>query len=149
MTTLFLQNYPRGYILPYYKSPRTLSLSPECLLNFLSNFYIPPCVRKIFKFMEFTFLENALIRGIASHAPSHSKLPPKYLPSRPRQKEITHSPRQHFVKNLLLPTAERVEKTMIGYIKIHSKNIKLIWNIRFFIFCTICNFFRCDGFTVL
>ena len=38
-----------------------ISLSPECLLNFLSKMYIPPCLGKIFKFMEFTFLEDALI----------------------------------------------------------------------------------------
>ena len=36
-------------------------VSPECLLNFLSKFYIPLCVGEIFKFMEFTFLENVLI----------------------------------------------------------------------------------------
>ena len=36
-------------------------VSPECFLNFLSKFYIPPCVGKTFRFMEFTFLENALI----------------------------------------------------------------------------------------
>ena len=59
--------------------------------------------------MEFTFLENALIRGIFTHAPPHSRLAPKFLSSRPRQKEITHSPRQHFFENLFLPlpTAER------------------------------------------
>ena len=34
-----------------------LYLSPECLLNFLSNFYIPPFVGKIFKFSKFP--ENA------------------------------------------------------------------------------------------
>ena len=49
-----------------------LYLSPECLLNFLLNFYIPPFMGKNFKFMEFTSLETALIRGIFTHAPSHS-----------------------------------------------------------------------------
>ena len=62
---------------------------------------------KIFKFMQFTFLENALIRGIFTHALPHSKLTPKFLSSRPRQKEITHSPRQHSFENLFPPTAER------------------------------------------
>ena len=63
---------------------------------------------KIFKFMEFTFLGNALIRGIFTHAPSNSKSPPpKFLSSRPRQKEITNLPRQHFFENLFPPTAER------------------------------------------
>ena len=54
---------------------------------------------KRFIFMEFTFLENALIRGIFTHAPSHSKLAPKFLSSNPRQKEITHSPGQHSFEN--------------------------------------------------
>ena len=58
------------------------------------------------KFMELTFLENALIRGIFTHAPPHSKPAPKFLPSRSRQKEITHCPRQHFFENPFLP-AER------------------------------------------
>ena len=48
--------------------------------------------------MEFTFLENALIRGIFTHAPPHSKLAPKFLASRPRQNEIAHLPRQHSFK---------------------------------------------------
>ena len=57
-----------------------LYLSPECLLNFLSKFYISPCVGKIFKFMELALLENALIRGIFTHASLHSKLAPKVWP---------------------------------------------------------------------
>ena len=56
--------------------------------------------------MEFTFLENALIRGIFTHALPHSKLTPNFLSSRPSQKEITHSPRQHSFEDLLPPTAE-------------------------------------------
>ena len=47
---------------------------------------------KFFQFMEFTFLENALIQGIFTHATPHSKLAPKFLSSGPRQKEITFSP---------------------------------------------------------
>ena len=73
----------------------------------LKLLYIPPCVGKILKFMEFTFLENALIRGIFAHALRHSKLAPKFLSSRPRQKEINHSPRQYSFENLFPPTAER------------------------------------------
>ena len=42
-----------------------------------------------------------------SHAPPHSKLTPKFLSSRPRQKEITFSPRQHSFENLFPPTTER------------------------------------------
>ena len=84
-----------------------LSFSPECLLNFSSHFYIQPWVGKILKFMEFTFLVNALIRGIFTYAPSHSKLAPKFLSQRLMQKEFTHSPRQHSFENLFPPTAER------------------------------------------
>ena len=57
--------------------------------------------------MEFTFLENTLIRGSFTHAPSHSKLAPEFLSSRPRQTEITHSSRQHSFENLFPPTAGR------------------------------------------
>ena len=65
---------------------------------------------KNFKFMEFTFLENALIRGIFTHAPLHSKLAPEFLSSRPGQKEITHSLhslRQYSFENLFPSTSER------------------------------------------
>ena len=68
---------------------------------------IPPCVGKISKFIVFTFPENALNLGIFTHAPPHLKLTPNFLPSHPRQKEITHSPRQHFSENLFPPTTER------------------------------------------
>ena len=57
--------------------------------------------------MEFTFLESALIQGIFTHAPPHSKLAPNFLSSRPKQKEITHSSRQRSFENLFPPTAER------------------------------------------
>ena len=77
------------------------------LVEFLSNFYMSPCVGKMFTFMEFTFLENALIRGIFTHAPPHSKLASNLLSSRLRQKEITHCPRQQSYENLFPPTAER------------------------------------------
>ena len=59
--------------------------------------------------LEFTFLENALIQGILTHAHPHSKLAPKFLSSRPRQKEITRSPRQHSFENPFPSTAERSE----------------------------------------
>ena len=77
------------------------------LSDFLSNFYIPPCVGKCFKFMGFTFLENALIRDIFTHALPQSKLAPKFLSSRPKQKEITYPPRQHSFANLFPQIVER------------------------------------------
>ena len=56
--------------------------------------------------MEFTFLENALIRDIFTHSPRHAKLTPKILSSNPRQKEITHSSMKHSFENLFSPTKD-------------------------------------------
>ena len=84
-----------------------LYLSPECLLNFLSNLYIPPCVGKNFKLKESTFLKNALIQGIFTPVPTHSRLTPKFLSSRPMQKEITYSLRKPSFKNLFPLTTEK------------------------------------------
>ena len=56
--------------------------------------------------MEFTFLQKTLIGEIFSYATSHSKLAHKFLSSRPRQKKITHSPREHSYGNLFPATAE-------------------------------------------
>ena len=61
---------------------------------------------KKLKFIEFTFLENALIQGIFTHAVPHSKLAPKFLSSRPRQRETNYFPRQHSFENAFSPTAE-------------------------------------------
>ena len=99
--------------------------------------------------MEFTFLENALIQGIFTHAPPHSKLTPKFLSSRSRQGEITHSPGQLLLKIYFPQQQKGVEKTMICLLKIQSENMKMTWNIKFFIFCMLSNFFKWDGFTVL
>ena len=73
------QNTSKNWILLYfYKLPRAY-FSPECLLNFLSNVCIPQRVGKMFKFIEFKFLENVLIQGIFTHAPPHSKIAPPPL----------------------------------------------------------------------
>ena len=84
-----------------------LYLSPECLLSFLSYYCIPPWVGKTIKLLEFTFLENALIRDIFTHAPPNAKLAPKFLSSCSRQKEITHSPRHHSFENLFSSKTEK------------------------------------------
>ena len=55
---------------------------------------------KNFQTNGLTFLQNALNLDIFTLAPAHSKLAPKFLSSRSRQKEITHSPRQQFFKDL-------------------------------------------------
>ena len=43
-------------------------LSPECLLSFLSNLCMTPCIGENFKFMMFASLENVLNLGIFTHA---------------------------------------------------------------------------------
>ena len=48
---------------------RALSLSPECLLNFLWNIYIPPYVGKIFKFMEYWFEVFLLMTLLTQNSP--------------------------------------------------------------------------------
>ena len=88
--------------------------------------------KKDFKFMMFTFLENVMNLGIFTRAPiPHSKL------------------KTEFFENQFFPKQKEVEKTMICFIKIQSENIKMTWKASLFIFCMICNFSKCDGFTVL
>ena len=127
-----------------------LCLSPDCLRNFLSNVCIRPCMQKIVKFMEFTFLENALIRGTFTHAPPQSKLAPKVLSSRPISRRKLLIPQGSVLSKICFPHKQKgVEKITICFTKIQSENIKMTSNIRFFIFCLICNVFKCDGYTVL
>ena len=81
-----------------------LSLQNACWIFSRTFIFHHPYVGKIVKFMEFTSLENTLIRGKFT---THSKLTPKFLSSHPGQKKITHCPWQHSFENLFLPTAER------------------------------------------
>ena len=108
-----------------------ISLQKACWI--FSDLYIPPCLGKIFHFIVFTFLENALNLCISTHAPvPHSKL------------------QVEFFENLIpLRRKGWMEETMIYFIKIQSEKMNMTWNISLFIFCTICNFSKCDGFTVL
>ena len=119
-----------------------LYLSPEWLLNFLSNLYIPPCVRKIFKFMVFTFLENGLNLGIFTYAsPFPTQIPPpsSYHHTLARGKLII--PPSSIFSKICFPHQQKgVEETMICFIKIELENIKMTWNIRLFIYCMICHF---------
>ena len=70
---------------------------------------------KNIQFMELTFLQNALIRGIFTHASPHSKLSPKLLSSRPTQKEITYSPRQYSFENVFPQQQERGGRNYLLY----------------------------------
>ena len=88
-TTLVLQYWPKGYILShFFKLPRVFSL--QNVYWIFSDLYIPSCVGKIFQFIVFTFLENALNLCIFTRAPvAHSKLQVKFFDNLfpPRQKK--------------------------------------------------------------
>ena len=77
------------------------------------------------------------------------KTRPQVLLSRPRQKEIIHSPRRILSKICFPEQQKGLEKTMICFVKIQSENMKMTWNIRLFIFCMSCSFTKCDSSTVL
>ena len=78
-----------------------------------------------FKFMEFTFLENALIPGSFAYAPSHSKLAPKFLSSALHRRKLL-IPLGSIHSKICYPQQQKgVEETMICLIKIQSENMKL------------------------
>ena len=88
-------------------------------------------MRKIFKFMVFAFLENALNLWIL------------LMPPFP-----TQNSRQKLLKICFPQQQKGVERTLICFVKIQSWNVKMAWNIRLCIFCMICNFSKCNDFTV-
>ena len=119
------------------------------LLEFsLKILYSTMCGKNV-QIYKFTFLENALVRDIFTHASPHSILASKFLLSRPRQTEIIHSPRQHSFENLFPQTAKRgggnYNLLYQNSIRKYEDDLQHL----IFIFCIICNFFKCDGFTVL
>ena len=122
-----------------------------CLLNFLSNLYVLPWLGKIFKFMVFTSLENALDLGNYIHATSPFKTLPQVLFITPSQTNGDYSfPLDSVFSKICFPQQQkRVEDTMICFIKIKSGKINITWNIGSFIFFMICIFFKWDGFTAL
>ena len=83
-----------------------LYLSPECLLTFFSKFYIPPCAGN-FQIYGVHIPRKCIDSRYFTHVPRQSKPAPKFLSSRPRQKEITHSLRQHSFENMFPLTAKR------------------------------------------
>ena len=101
------------------------------------------------KFMEFTFLENALIRRIFTHALPYSKLALNFLSHVLDKRKLLIHPGSIFSKTCFPQQQKRAEKTMICFIKIQLENVEMTGNTRFFIFCMICTFFNCDSFTVL
>ena len=106
-------------------------LSPGCLLNFLW-LNIPPCVREIFELMMFTFLENALNLCIFTHTPvPHSKL------------EV------EFFENMFPPRRKEWGKIWLALSKFNHKIWRWLETLVYLYFFVICNFSKCDSFTVL
>ena len=73
-----------------------LYLFPNCLLNFHSNLYIPPQMRKMLKFIVFRLLENVFAKQKIESRQFHSchsgqNSPPCFLLSLPKQSKITYS----------------------------------------------------------
>ena len=100
-----------------------ISLQNACWI--FSNLYIPPCVRKFFWFISFTFLENALNLCTFLHAP------------------VPHSKLQVEVFGNLFPPKWKGWRKLLCAIKIQSENMKTTWNISM-----ICNFSEYDRFIV-
>ena len=104
--------------------------------------------------MKFTFLESTLMWGSFTHALSYSKLTAKILSSFSRREEIVHSPWRHFFENLSLVNSKKWWRKLETWVddmlyQNSVRKLKKTWNIRFFIFCMIYNFFKCNGFTIL
>ena len=101
-------------------------ISPESFMDFFLNKYIPPQLRKSFKFMVLRLLANTFVSQIieSAHFQSCSQKSPTrfYHPARTlRQKEIT-LPEQCFLKIYFSP-AERGKEKIIELIKITKGNL--------------------------
>ena len=89
--------------------------------------------------MEFTFLENALIRDIFTDASPYSKLA-SLLKTQSSfhqalgRRKLLIPPGSILSKICFLQQQKGVEETMICFIKIQSENMKLTWNIDFLYF---------------
>ena len=101
-------------------------------------------MRNVFNFMEFTFVENALIQGICTHVSPHSTPP---LPTPPPSSSCLHTlgrrklliPPGSILSKICFPQQQKeVEETMFCLMKNQSENIKMTWNIRFFLASGIC-----------
>ena len=126
MTTLVLQISLKDKSFHIFINSLGLYLSAEFLLDFLSKSYIPPCVGKIFKFMEFTFLENAFIRGIFTHALPTQNSPPTSCHLVLGRKKLVIPPGSILSKMCFPQQQKGVEGTMICFIKRFIKRFKTI-----------------------
>ena len=83
--------------------------------------------------------KNFQIHGVHTHAPPQSKIAPSSSYHALGRRKLLFLPG----RNLLPPTDERGEE---NYDLLHQNSIrkymKMTWNIKFFIFCMIWNFFQ-------
>ena len=111
---LFLQDQPNLRDTSFHSSLNSLGFYiSRMLVEFSLTCIFQHVWEKVFLFMVFLFLENALNLAFLLMASS------------PTQK-----PRQNFFK-ICFPKAEGVGEAMICSIKIQSENIKITWNTKF------------------
>ena len=125
-----------------------LSLSRMFIQFALKLLYSTLC-RKIFQIYGVQIPRKCInSRHFYSCLP-HSKLvPSSYHHALSRWKLLISQ--GSILSKICLPQQQKgVEETIICFINIQSENMKMTWNIRFFIFCMTCIFFKCDSFTVL
>ena len=86
-------------------------ISPESSLNFFLILYIPPSLQKRLKLTVLRLLANTLVSQKIEYVHfcscSEAKPSPRFLSLLPRQKEITHSSRTAFSKDLFFPSRIR------------------------------------------
>ena len=98
-----------------------LYLSLECLLNFVSNLYIPPCVGNIFKFIVFTFLENALNLVILLISLPTQNSPPSSCHYTLGKRKLLITPGSIFWKICLPQQQKEVEELLFAWSKFSQK----------------------------
>ena len=143
ITTFLLQDYPQGYIPSYFcKLLRALLFSPQNACWVFSQIFCSNLWNS--HSYKIHWLEAFLLM------PLHvQNSPPNSCHHELGRRKITHSPGGILSKIFSPQQQKGVEEIIMSFIKLQSENMKMTCNIRFFIFYMICNFFKCDGFTVL
>ena len=119
----------------------------EFHLNFLYSFM----VGKNFQIYGFHIHINLLDLIIFTRAPySYAKTPIQFLFIASHEEGNYSSPKNAFYfENLFPPTAAERSGGIFDWLYQNLvKYMKMAWNIRLFIFCTICIFFKYYGFLV-
>ena len=89
--------------------------------------YILPGVGKSFKFMVLTFLENALDLSIFTMSLLTLSSPPSSCQHTIARRKLLIPPGSFFSKICFPQQEKKVEETMICFVKIQSKNMKMTY----------------------